>query len=182
MVATACQLVLWNVSARWASVAGLCLFAIGAVALPIATDIAILRCRLYEIDVIIRETLVYATRVAVLALVYLAGVYVIGSGLQAVTGQSGALAVTLSTLAVAAAFQPLRRRIQRVVDRRFYRNNYDAARTLAAFSGRLREQIDLDALDREILATVHETLRPSHANLWLPGVDPHTSRRPRPAA
>ena len=115
--------------------------------LVVATGIAILRYRLYEIDVIIRRTLVYTTLVGSLAVVYLGCIYLLDRALQAFTGQSGAFAVTLSTLAVAALFQPLRRRIQHGVDHRFYRQKYDATRTLDAFTTRLRDQIDLTALN-----------------------------------
>ena len=163
----ACQLVLWNISATWTNAGVLILFGVGATALPIATGIAILRYRLYEIDVIIRKTLIYAALAATLALLYLGGISLTTWVFRSVTGQSSALAVTLSTLAVAAAFQPLRTRIQRTVDHRFYRRKYDATRTLEAFNGRLREQIDLDALNTEVLGVVTETLQPSHAALWL---------------
>jgi hypothetical protein len=106
--------------------------------IPAAIGIAVLRYRLYEIDVIIRRTLVYTALVGCLALVYLAGVFGIQTAVRSVSGQSGTLAVTVATLVVAAAFQPLRARIQRAVDHRFYRGRYDAARTLEVFSGRLR--------------------------------------------
>ncbi len=137
--------------------------------LPVAFAVAILRYRLYEIDVIIRKTLVYAGVVAVMAGLYLGGIYLIGETLRGLTGGSSTLAVTVSTLAVAVAFQPLRSRIQRVVDHRFYRRKYDAAHTLEIFSGRLRQQIDLDALDAEVLGVVRDALQPSHASLWLKG-------------
>ena len=137
------------------------------IAVPISIGIAILRYRLYEIDVIIRKTLIYAALAAALALLYLGGISLTTWVFRSITGQSGALAITLSTLAVAAAFQPLRSRIQRTVDRRFYRRTYDAARTLAAFNHRMREQIDINALNTEVLSVVTETLQPSHASLWL---------------
>jgi hypothetical protein len=140
---------------------------VGVVALPISLGIAILRYRLYEIDVIIRRTIVYASLVAALALVYLGGIWLIGRMLETLTGQSGALAVTISTLAVAAAFQPLRRRIQAAVDHRFYRDAYDAAHTLELFSGRLRGQIDIDSLQADIVAVVRSTVQPRHVQLWL---------------
>jgi hypothetical protein len=139
----------------------------GIAALPIGIGVGILRYRLYEIDVIIRKTLVYTALLGLLAGCYLGGVYLMGDLLQALTGQSGALAVTLSTLAVAAAFQPLRARIQRMVDHRFYRRKYDAAQTLDAFTGRLRDQIELDALASDVLDVVRLTLQPSVASLWL---------------
>ncbi len=135
--------------------------------LPIAFSIAIFRYRLYEIDVIIRKTLVYATLVGSLVAVYLGGIYVIGRVLDAVAGQSGALAVTLSTLAVAAAFQPLRTRIQRAVDHRFYRGKYDAEKTLERFTTRLRDQVELDALSADVLDIVTLTLQPRSVSLWL---------------
>lgn len=142
-------------------------FPLGIAALPIGIGVGILRYRLYEIDVIIRKTLVYTALLGLLAACYLGGVYLMGDLLQAVTGQSGALAVTLSTLAVAAAFQPLRTRIQHAVDHRFYRRKYDAAQTLDAFTGRLRDQIELDALASDVLEVVRLTLQPSVASLWL---------------
>ena len=140
---------------------------IGIAALPLSIGVGILRYRLYEIDVIIRKTLVYTALLGLLAACYLGGVYLLGGLLQALTGQSGVLAVTLSTLVVAAAFQPLRARIQRTVDHRFYRRKYDAAQTLDAFTGRLRGQIELDALAADVLDVVRLTLQPSVASLWL---------------
>ena len=148
------------------------IFLIGTSIIPVATGLAMLRYRLYEIDVIMRRTVVYSALIVALAALYLGGVALLGWIFRSVTGQSGALAVTVSTLLVAAAFQPLRHRIQRTVDHRFYRRKYDAAVTLDAFSGRLREQIDLDALQTEVLGVVTETLQPSHASLWLRTVEP----------
>jgi ABC-type phosphate transport system substrate-binding protein len=135
--------------------------------IPAAIGVAILRYHLYEIDVIIRRTLVYATLVGSLALIYLAGVYGMQAAVRSVSGQSGTVAVTLSTLLVAAAFQPLRARIQRAVDHRFYRARYDAGRTLDAFSGRLREQVDIETVSGEVLDVVRQTLQPTHATLWI---------------
>ena len=135
--------------------------------IPVAIGVAVLRYRLYEIDVIIRRTLVYTALVGCLALVYLAGVFGIQTAVRSVSGQSGTLAVTVATLVVAAAFQPLRARIQRAVDHRFYRGRYDAARTLEEFSGRLREQVDIETVSGEVLGVVRETLQPAHASLWL---------------
>jgi hypothetical protein len=144
---------------------GIALVSFGLI--PAAIGIAILRHRLFDIDVIVRKTLVYAVLVACLAGIYLAGVYAIEAVVRSVSGRSSTLAVTLSTLAVALAFQPLRRRIQATVDRRFYRAGYDAGRTLDAFSVRLRDQIDLDTLSSDVLAVVGESLHPAHAALWL---------------
>jgi hypothetical protein len=135
--------------------------------LPMAVGVAMLRYRLYEIDVIIRRTLTYACLVAALAAVYLGGVALAGALLRQLTGSSSVLAVTLSTLVVALAFQPLRRRIQRAVDHRFARARYDANQAVEAFSGRLREQIDLDALSAELVAVVRRTVQPSQTTLWL---------------
>jgi hypothetical protein len=135
--------------------------------IPIAIVFAVLRHRLYDVDVIVRRTLVYAVLVAVLAGLYLGGVTLVGGLLRDLTGGSGAIGVTVSTLAVAAAFQPLRARIQRAVDHRFYRRRYDAARTLESFSGRLREQVDIEAVSGEVLDVVRQTLQPAHATIWL---------------
>ncbi len=140
--------------------------------IPVAIGIAVLRYRLYEIDVIIRRTLVYAALVSVLALLYFAIVYGIQAAVRSLSGQSGTLAVTVATLLVAAAFQPLRGRIQRAVDHRFYRGRYDAARTLESFSGRLREQVDIETVSGEVLGVVRETLRPAHATLWIRPAEP----------
>jgi hypothetical protein len=135
--------------------------------IPVAIGIAVLRYRLYEIDVIIRRTLVYAALVSALALLYLAGVFGIQAAVRSASGQSGTLAVTFSTLLVAAAFQPLRTRIQRAVDHRFYRDRYDAARTLESFSGRVREHVDIEAVSGEVVDVVRQTLQPVHVSLWL---------------
>jgi hypothetical protein len=141
--------------------------------IPISIGVAVLRYRLYEIDVLIRRTLVYAALVAALALVYFGGVFGIQAAVRSASGQSGTLAVTVSTLLVAAAFQPLRARIQRAVDHRFYRGRYDAARTLESFSGRLREQVEIETVSGEVLDVVRQTLQPAHVSLWLrsPGVE-----------
>ncbi len=147
--------------------------------IPIAIGVAVLRHGLFEIDVIIRKTLVYSTLIASLGFLYLAGVVGLQALVRSVTGQSGAVAVTVSTLAVAGAFQPLRTGIQRAVDRRFYRARYDVDAVVDAFNGRLREQIDLDALRRELLAVVSGAVQPVHASLWLrPGARPQGASSP----
>jgi hypothetical protein len=135
-------------------------------ALPIAVAVAVVRHRLYDIDRLINRTLVYGLLTALLGSVYAAGVFVLGRLLDPADGQSE-LAVAASTLAVAALFQPARRRVQTAVDRRFNRARYDAARTVEVFSARLREEVDLDTLSAELLAVVDQTVQPTRASLWL---------------
>ena len=167
------------VFAAWAAFAGFfvisllapyeALYALDYALLPLSVGLAMLRFRLYDVDLIIRRTLVYAVLVGVLAGVYLGGVTLVGALLRTVTGSSGTVAVTVSTLAVAGAFQPLRRRIQGTVDRRFYRSAYNARAAVDAFSGRLREEIDLDALRHELLDVVARAVHPAHSSLWIRG-------------
>jgi len=139
--------------------------------LPVTVGIAILRSRLYDIDVLINRTLVYGTLTVMLALVYF-GLVIGGQHLLvSLLGQSNAVVLVVSTLIVAALFQPLRQRIQRTVDRRFYRSKYDAAKIVAAFSATLRQEVDLDQLREHLLAVVQETMQPAHISLWLRKTD-----------
>jgi hypothetical protein len=137
------------------------------IALPIAVGIAILRYRLYDIDRLINRTLVYGLLTVSLGLLYAGAVLVLGQLFGGVGGNPPSWAVAGATLAVAALFQRARRRIQALVDRRFNRRKYDAARTIEAFSARLRDEIDLDTLSAELLAVVHQTMEPTRASLWL---------------
>lgn len=143
--------------------------------IPVAIGLAVMRYKLFEIDVIIGRTLIYTLLVGGLALVYLGGAAAIGSLLRGLTGSSGTVAVSVSTLAAVAAFQPLRRVTQRMVDRRFYRSGYDAQATLDRFGERLREQIDLDALCEELRGVVASTIQPAHTRIWLLEPTPGTS-------
>jgi uncharacterized membrane protein YhdT len=138
-------------------------------AVPISIGIAILRYRLYDIDVIINRTLVYGTLTVSLAAVYFGGVTATQSIFQMLTGQEKLpqLAIVASTLIIAALFNPLRRRIQGFIDRRFYRRNYDARKTLEALSATLRDETDLDALNNDLVGVVRETMQPAHASLCL---------------
>jgi hypothetical protein len=137
--------------------------------IPLSIGVAVLRARLFDIDVIINRTLVYGSLTAMLALVYLGGVATTQAIFRGLTDQEQQpqLAVVVSTLVIAALFNPLRRRVQAFVDRRFYRRKYDARKTLEAFSARLRDETDLDSLNAELLTTVRETMQPASVSLWL---------------
>jgi hypothetical protein len=146
--------------------------------IPVAIGVAVLKYRLYDIDRVINRTLVYGLLTVVLGVIYTAGVFGLGQLLNPVTGES-ALAVAAATLTVAALFQPARRRVQAVVDRRFNRRRYDAAKTIEAFSTRLRDQIDRDTLTTELLAIVDQTMEPTRVSLWLRPSAPGSSGIPQ---
>lgn len=153
------------------STLGNILIGLGLLALPISIGVAILKHRLYDIDLVINRTLVYGALTLMLGSVYVAGVVGLGSLVRSITGQkNNSLVIAASTLAVAALFRPARRRVQGFIDRRFYRRKYDAVRTLEDFSSRLREQVDLEALVGELVGVVQETMHPAHVSLWLPSV------------
>lgn len=135
--------------------------------LPISFGVAILRYRLWEIDVIINRALVYGSLTLSIAAVYIGGVILMEAAIRSLTGQSSDLAVAVVTLAIAAVFNPWRHRIQRFVDRRFYRHKYDAARTLAAFSAHLRDEVSLDALKASLVTVTDDTMQPASVALWL---------------
>jgi hypothetical protein len=155
------------VEVSWGVRVGYLLVAVGGLGGPIAIGIAILRYRLYEIDTLINRTLVYGALTATLVGVYVGSIVVIQGLVRALTGQESQLAIVASTLGVAALFNPLRHRIQGFIDRRFYRRKYDAAKTLGAFSVKLRDETDLEALSSDLVSVVRETMQPTHVSLWL---------------
>ncbi len=151
----------------WLEGVGFVLLTIGLVGIPISMGIAILRYRLFEIDLIINRTLVYGLLSVMLGLVYSSSVTGLQYLFSLLIGQGDTLAIVASTLAIAALFNPLRGRIQGFIDRRFYRRKYDAAKTLEAFGARLREETDLEKISDDLVGVVRETMQPSHVSLWL---------------
>jgi hypothetical protein len=142
-------------------------FALVLIAISMAFGIAVLRYRLYEIDLIINRTLVYGPLTATLVVLYFGSIVVLQRVFVALTGEKSTLAVVASTLVIAALFNPLRSRIQGFIDRRFYRSKYDASKTLEAFSTKLREETDLNALSEDLVGVVRESMQPAHVSLWL---------------
>jgi hypothetical protein len=151
----------------WFERVGFALNIVTIPAIPVAIGIAILRYRLYEIDLIINRTLVYGSLTPTLVVLYFGGIVVLQRLFIVLTGEESTLAVVASTLVIAALFNPLRRRIQSFIDRRFYRRKYDARKTLEAFSARLRDETDLEALSDDLVGMVRDTMQPAHVSLWL---------------
>jgi hypothetical protein len=171
---------------RFSHVAVLVFFLVVFEGLWVAIAVAVLKCRLYDIGRIINRTLVYAALTATLALVYFGGVATTQTLFRALTGQEQQpqLAIFVSPLVLAALFNPLRRRIQSFIDRRFYRRKYDARKTLEAFSTKLRDETDLGKLGDDLVGVVGETMQPTHVGLWLrePGHGSDGSRGDRRVA
>jgi hypothetical protein len=157
----------WLAERSWGLWASYLLVAVGGLSGPIAIGVAILRYRLYEIDLLINRTLVYGSLTATLVLLYFGGIVVLQKVFVLLTGQQSTFAIVASTLVIAALFNPFRRRIQSVVDRRFYRRKYDTRKTLEAFSAQLRNETDLDALSHDLVGVVRDTMQPAHVSLWL---------------
>jgi hypothetical protein len=156
-------------------------YPVGLLLIPLTLGFAILRYRLWDIDILINRTLVYGTLTGILALVYVGLVIGLQSLFHVITGQvsQSPVAIVASTLVIAALFQPLRRRIQSLIDRRFYRRNYDAAKVVAAFSATLRQNVDLNELSEQLRAVVHETMQPTYVSLWLRPPDQSRERKTR---
>ena len=142
-------------------------FALALVIFPLFLAIAILRYRLWDIGVVVNRTLVYGGMTSSLVVIYFGSVVLLQLAFKEITDRGGPLAIVISTLAIAALFQPVRRRAQGFIDRRFYRRKYDAAQTVAAFSARLRDEVDLSRLSQELVEVVEETMEPDHVSLWL---------------
>ena len=166
------------IGALWLDLVGYVPFVVGVVSVPISMGIAILRYRLYDIDIIINRTLLYGSLTAMLVALYFGGIVVLQRMFVLLTGQRSTLAVVASTLLIAALFTPLRRRLQSFIDRRFYRSKYDARKTLEAFSAKLRNETDLDALSDDLVGVVGETMQPAHVSLWLRPNTPSKGEQP----
>ena len=152
------------------------LFGCGYVLLPLSIGIAILRYRLWDIDIIIRRTLIYSIITAILALFYFGAVIVLQQFFRSLTGAGDDLAIIVSTLAIAALFNPLRNRVQSSIDHRFYRSKYDAQQVLARFAQTARDEVELEKLTYELLRVVDETMQPSSVSLWLRRDNRETTR------
>ena len=163
----------------WLQWAANAIFTAAGTTIPISIGIAILRYRLYDIDILINRTLVYGSLTVTLVALYFGGIVVLQRVFVLLTGQQSTLAVVASTLVIAALFTPLRRRIQSFIDRRFYRRKYDARKTLEDFSAQLRNETDLNVLSDDLVGVVAETMQPAHVSLWLrPELPPMRSEGP----
>ncbi|HET6661259.1 MAG TPA: hypothetical protein VFH16_15190 [Rubrobacter sp.] len=163
----------------WLQWAANAIFTAAGTTIPISIGIAILRYRLYDIDILINRTLVYGSLTVTLVALYFGGIVVLQRMFVLLTGQQSTLAVVASTLVIAALFTPLRRRIQSFIDRRFYRRKYDARKTLEDFSAQLRNETDLNVLSDDLVGVVAETMQPAHVSLWLrPELPPMRSEGP----
>jgi hypothetical protein len=147
--------------------------------IPLAIGLALLRYRLWDIDVLINRTLVYGLLTLLLSAVYVGLIFGLQALLRGFISQDNSVAIIISTLVIAALFQPLRKALQRIIDRRFYRRKYDAAKTLAAFSATLRNEVDMDQLREELVTVVQETMQPAHISLWLRPTE-HSGTHPKP--
>jgi hypothetical protein len=159
--------VLEAVDLGWLHTIGYVAALVGIAGVPTAVGIAMMRYRLYEIDILINRTLVYGALTAMLVALYFGGIVVLQRVFVLLTGEKSTLAVVASTLLIAAAFTPLRHRIQTFIDKRFYRSKYNARRTLEAFSATLRDETNLEALNNDLVSVVRETMQPAHVSLWL---------------
>jgi hypothetical protein len=151
----------------WSVMVSIGIISVALLGLPLFTGIAIVRHRLYDVDLLINRTLVYGSVTAVLVAAYVGGVVFLQHVFWTLTGGESQLAIVASTLAIAALFDPLRRRIQAFIDRRFYRKKYDARKTLEGFSAKLRDETDLKALNDELVNVVREIMQPARVSLWL---------------
>jgi hypothetical protein len=162
-------LVFWNIAPLFINLNFLDANLLGLLMLPFPLSLAlsIWRYQLFDIDIIIRKTLLYAALTALLALVYFSAVVFLQEVFRSLTGEESAVAIVISTLAIAALFNPLRSRLQEFIDQRFYRRKYDAARALEGFAASARDETDVDRLTGELVRVVQETLEPTHSSLWL---------------
>ena len=146
---------------------GALIFSLQATLFTLAIGIAMLKYHLYEIDLIIRRTLVYGVLTLFLVILYYSSVVLLQQAFRALTGQDSPVAIVISTLVIAALFNPLRIRVQEIIDRRFYRRKYDAQQAMAAFAAAARDEVDLERLEAELLTIVQETMQPERVSLWL---------------